>query len=77
LNNNKSEQQNTANRDKYADEAFCQSEERYKSILDNIPEAFFEVDFLGNFIFFNSSLCKITGYSREDLSLIELIRTCF
>jgi len=68
LNNNKSEQQNTANRDKYADEAFCQSEERYKSILDNIPEAFFEVDFLGNFIFFNSSLCKITGYSREELS---------
>ncbi|HQG64779.1 MAG TPA: EAL domain-containing protein [Smithella sp.] len=42
-------------------------EEKYRSILENIQEAYFEVDLHGNFTFFNNSLCKTTGCSREEL----------
>ena len=53
---------------KKAEEALRQSEEKYRSILENIQEAYFEVDMAGNFAFFNDSLCRITGCSREELS---------
>ncbi len=48
-------------------EALSESEEKYRSILENIQEAYFEVDLAGNFTFFNDSLCRITGCEREDL----------
>ncbi len=43
------------------------SEKRYRNILESIEEAYYEVDFEGNFTFFNDSLCRILQYSREDL----------
>ncbi len=52
---------------KVAEEALRQSEEKYRSILENIQEAYFEVDLVGNFTFFNDSLCRMTGCSREEL----------
>ena len=42
--------------------------EKYKSIIDNIKECYFEVDLKGNLIDFNNSLEKLTGYSRDELS---------
>jgi len=53
---------------KQAEEALRQSEEKYRSILENIQEAYFEVDLAGNFTFFNDSLCRITGCSKKELS---------
>lgn len=53
---------------KQAEEALRQSEEKYRSILENIREAYFEVDLAGNFTFFNDSLCRLTGCSREELT---------
>ncbi len=50
-----------------AEEALRQSEEKYRNILENIQEGYFEVDLVGNFTFFNDSLCRITGCSREEL----------
>ncbi len=44
-----------------------ESEEKYRSILENINEGYFEVDLKGNFTFFNNALCLNTGYSREEL----------
>ncbi|MBN1365672.1 MAG: PAS domain S-box protein [Syntrophaceae bacterium] len=44
------------------------SEEKYRSILDNIRDSYFEVDLAGNFTFFNDSLCRMTGCSSEELS---------
>ncbi len=52
---------------KAAQEALRESEEKYRSILENIQEAYFEVDLAGNFTFFNDSLCRITGCSTEEL----------
>ena len=41
--------------------------EKYKSIIDNIKECYFEVDLKGNFTFFNDSVLKLLDYSRDEL----------
>jgi PAS domain S-box-containing protein len=48
-------------------EALRQSEERYRTVLEQMEEAYFEVDLAGNYTFFNDSLCRQLGYSREEL----------
>jgi len=52
---------------KRTEEALRKSEERYRTILDNIEEGYFEVDIPGNFTFFNDSLCRVLGYSRDEM----------
>jgi PAS domain S-box-containing protein len=52
---------------KRAEEALRQSEERYRTILENIQEAYFEDDLSGNLTFFNDALCRHLGYTREEL----------
>ncbi len=52
---------------KLAEEALRQSEERYRNILENIGEGFYETDLAGNFLFVNDSMCRIHGYSREEM----------
>jgi diguanylate cyclase (GGDEF)-like protein/PAS domain S-box-containing protein len=52
---------------KRMEEALRQSEEKYRTILENIEEGYFEVDLAGNFTFFNDSVCWVLGYSREEL----------
>jgi len=41
--------------------------ERYQNILENIQDGYFEVDLNGNFNFFNDSVCRIFGYSSDEL----------
>jgi PAS domain S-box-containing protein len=48
-------------------EALRQSEEKYRDILENIEDAYYEVDLAGNLTFFNDSLCRLYGYSQEGL----------
>ena len=52
---------------KQAEEALRKSEEKYRTILESIEESYFELDLKGNYTFFNDFLCKINGYSREEL----------
>ncbi|OGN91238.1 MAG: hypothetical protein A2Z70_01800, partial [Chloroflexi bacterium RBG_13_48_17] len=47
--------------------ALRQSEERYRSVLEQMKEAYYEVDIAGNFTFFNNAMCRQLGYSREEL----------
>jgi PAS domain S-box-containing protein len=42
-------------------------QEKYRTILESIEDGYFEVDIAGNFTFFNDSLCRILGFSREEL----------
>ena len=41
------------------------SEERYRNILDNMEEAYYEVDLKGNLTFFNTTAVKNLGYSDD------------
>jgi len=50
-----------------AEEGLKLNEEKYRNIIENIEEGFFELDLEGNLTFFNNSLCKITGYSPKEL----------
>jgi PAS domain S-box-containing protein len=52
---------------KQVEEALRQSEKKYRIILENIQEGYFEVDLAGNFTFFNDSVCHVLGYSRKEL----------
>ncbi|MDO9066341.1 MAG: PAS domain S-box protein, partial [Chloroflexota bacterium] len=52
---------------KRAEEALRESEERYRNILANIEDGYYEIDIAGNFTFFNDSLCRILGYSKEEM----------
>jgi diguanylate cyclase (GGDEF)-like protein/PAS domain S-box-containing protein len=59
-------QQSEAER-KRAEEELRESEGKYRNILENIEDGYFEVDLAGNFTFFNSSHCRIFGYPREEI----------
>jgi len=50
-----------------SEEAFRQSEEKYRGILENIEDGYFEVDLKGNFTFFNDSVCRLIGYSPSAM----------
>ena len=52
---------------KKMEETLRQSEERYRTILDEMADAYFEVDVAGNYTFVNDAVCRHLGYSREEL----------
>jgi PAS domain S-box-containing protein len=50
-----------------AEKALRESEEKHRTILQSIEEGYYEVDLAGNLTFFNESLRRHLGYSREEL----------
>lgn len=44
-----------------------QNDERYKKILENMTDAYFENDLTGRLTFVNEMACQHLGYSREEL----------
>ena len=52
---------------KEAEQKLIESEEKYRGILDNIKEAYFEVDLKGNFTFFNDAFIGFIGYTKNEL----------
>jgi len=44
-----------------------ESEEKYRTILETIEEAYYEVDLAGNFTFFNEAAERLLGYSKVEL----------
>ena len=50
-----------------AEEALRESEEKYRTILERMDEAYFELDLKGNYTFVNESQARILGYSKEEL----------
>jgi PAS domain S-box-containing protein len=51
-----------------AEEALRQSEEKYRTVLEEIEEGYYEIDLGGNWTFFNDAFCNSLGYSREELT---------
>ncbi|MFZ5573051.1 MAG: hybrid sensor histidine kinase/response regulator [Thermodesulfobacteriota bacterium] len=49
-------------------ESLRETEAKYRTILDNIVEGYYEVDIAGNLLFFNNSMCAMLGYTREEMT---------
>ena len=52
---------------KESEEALRLSEEKYRTILEEMDEVYYETDLKGNYVFFNDALCRQIGYTREEL----------
>jgi PAS domain S-box-containing protein len=61
----------TINQRSAAEAALRESEEKFRKIIETAPDGYYEVDMDGNFTFFNDSMCKILGYSRDELSAMN------
>ncbi|MBD3215174.1 MAG: PAS domain S-box protein [Candidatus Lokiarchaeota archaeon] len=54
-------------RKKKIQEKLRESEQKYRSVLENIKEGYFETDLRGNFTFFNDALTKILGLQEKEI----------
>jgi PAS domain S-box-containing protein len=50
-----------------SEEAQRRSEERYRTIVEEMDESYYEVDLAGNLTFVNDATCRRLGRSREEL----------
>src|SRR5208337_767550 len=50
------------------EEDLRQSEERYRTIINEMEEWYFETDLSGNILFFNDAIARILGPDGENLS---------
>jgi PAS domain S-box-containing protein len=50
------------------EDSLRRSEKRYREILEDIEDGYYEVDLRGNFTFFNHAMCKILGYLPADMT---------
>jgi PAS domain S-box-containing protein len=60
---------------KKAEEALRMSEERYRLIIETASEAIFIYSALWECIDVNSSACRMTGYTREELRQLNILDT--
>ncbi|MCX5822560.1 MAG: PAS domain S-box protein, partial [Deltaproteobacteria bacterium] len=61
------EQEQSESERKRAPEASRESEDRYRSILENIEDGYFEVDIAGNLTFCNDSVCRMVGQTHAEM----------
>lgn len=52
----------------HAEEELRSSDDKYRIILDNMEEAYFELDLAGNITFFNHSTLTMLGYDPNELT---------
>ncbi len=52
---------------KEAEEKLKESDKRYREIIENIKDGYFEVDLNGNYVYVNNYICKYLGISKEKL----------
>ena len=52
---------------KQMEEALRQSESRYRGIVENMEDGYFETDLRGHFTFVNDAECRNLGYRREEM----------
>ncbi len=52
---------------KAAEQKLKKSEVKYRNILENMMEGYYETDLIGNLVYVNGEYCKIMGYSKEEV----------
>ena len=52
---------------KKTEQALKEGERRYRTIIENIEDGYYEVDLAGNYTFFNDAMARIIGYTRDEL----------
>ncbi len=52
---------------KQSQQALWESEEKYRTIIENIAEGYYEVDLKGKFLFFNEPVCKIAALAPHEM----------
>ncbi len=52
---------------KLSEEALRESEEKYRTIIENIEEVYYQVDPAGNYVFLNESAAKSFGYEKDAM----------
>jgi PAS domain S-box-containing protein len=60
---------------KKAEKALRESEEKFRSYIDNAPDGVMVVNREGRFIEANEAACQITGYSKEELLNLSISDT--
>lgn len=63
--------QYTISQRRLADQALRESEGKYRTIIQNIQDGYFELDTSGNLTFFNPSFCEITGLTPDELKGLD------
>jgi diguanylate cyclase (GGDEF)-like protein/PAS domain S-box-containing protein len=53
---------------KHMEETIRQSEERYRTIIEEMEEWYFETNLAGNITFFNDIFANVLGYSQKELT---------
>ena len=53
-----------------------QSEEKYRTIIENIEEGYYEVDLRGNLVFCNDPLCRMVGLTKDELIGLSYRQLC-
>lgn len=49
------------------EDALRQSEERYRTIIEQMADGYFEIDLAGRFTFVNDAQCANLGYTRDEM----------
>ena len=53
-------------------EKIAESEEKYRSYVENAPDGVFVADEKGHYLEVNKAACAITGYNKEELTLLSI-----
>lgn len=61
----------TISQRKQMEDVLREREERYRTIIESTEDGYYELNFAGNFTFYNDSLCKILGYSGDEITSID------
>ena len=61
----------TISQRKQMEDVLREREERYRTIIESTEDGYYELNFAGNFTFYNDSLCKILGYSGDEITSIN------
>ncbi|MCP3950616.1 MAG: PAS domain S-box protein, partial [Desulfobacterales bacterium] len=67
-----SHSQYTINKRKIIERQLQKSEEKYRTILENIEDGYFEINKEGRITFFNNALCNILGYISDEFKEVDL-----